>query len=294
MTKHARRRILNTILFAFIVSLASCNNNCNPTPVTSGIPDPFEVTGSGNHGEASVGVIAPGSGGACSDGRIYISSEGPNLVTRSLAAPGSGPFDAPMPPLGPSQSIGSSDNQIARLANGDLLLLWQADTKANLSDGSTPGWWTDWAVQTQKDGVDITKVTNITNKDRNGFRSAHLLWRLSAASCQWSSPTALDSGELSTAFPSGLLHRGYCAQLAPGLAGFDRPELYVDPWGVNPNDPSKQRIYVSTFCGRCKTPPCPALQGVALDDDNVQVYTSLDSGATWKAGMRLPPRSLWQ
>jgi hypothetical protein len=139
--------------------------------------------------------------------------------------------------------------------------------------------------------IDIPAVTDAKNKHpgRNGFRSAHLLWYFPAANCQWStSPTAVDSGELSTILPSGLLQRGYCAQLAPGLAGFDRPELYVDPWGVNPSDPSKQRIYVSTFCGRCKHPPCAVMQG-ALDDDNVQVYTSLDSGATWKAGMRLDP-----
>src|ERR1700752_1676754 len=121
MTKHTRRTILNTILFAFIVSLASCNDNCNPAPTTSGIPNPVEVTGSGaNNGEATVGAIAPGSGGLCSDGRIYVATGGHHLLMRKLTNPGTGPFDDSFPAAGPSQSsAGSSDNQIARLANGD-------------------------------------------------------------------------------------------------------------------------------------------------------------------------------
>jgi hypothetical protein len=262
------------------------------------------VTGSGTkHGEATVGAIAPGSGSTCSEGRIYVATGGHNLLMRKLANPGAGPFfNETFPAAGPSQSSsGSSDNQMARLANGDLLLLWQGNTTATLSDGSTPDWWNNWLVETKWDDpatkedhslVDVPGVLKVLTEPqhlngRQGFRSAHLLWRFSAATCQWSGPTAVDSGELSTTFRNGLLQRGYCAQLAPGLAGFDRPELYVDPWGVNSND--KQRIYVSTFCGRCKKPPCPSNQGLPLDDDNVQLYTSLDSGATWKPGIRLNP-----
>ena len=69
---------------------------------------------------------------------------------------------------------------------------------------------------------------------------------------------------------------GYCADLYPWGGGFDRPELYVDPWEVDPNDNSKQRILVSTRCQRS-------------DDDSTQIFTSPDSGVTWEpSGIRLP------
>lgn len=236
--------------------------------------------------------------------RIYLASEGPHLLMRTLFNPGNGPFGVSMPGLGPTQQIKfSSDHQMARLANGDVLLMWQGSTNAPLSFVSPgqlqPAWWGDWNVMKQWD-FDITGKSPVGDNQnfidflndhiggRNGLRSANLLWRFSASTCEWSAtPLAFDAGEVSGIKRDLSKQVGYCAQLAPGLAGFDRLELYADPWGVDSTDSNKQRLYVSTLCGRCERPPCPALQNRALSDDNVQVFVSPDTGATWQPAMRI-------
>lgn len=287
MTKLTRRLFLNTIMVVVVGSAGGCESSCK-----SGAPDAVELTGDGSHGEMTVGVVPPGKG-ACSAGRIYIASQNPNLLMRKLINPDNGPYDVAPPATDPLQNLTAFDNQLARLTNGDLLLLWLGGTTAPLSTAAReaqggintlPPWWDNWNVI---DNQAVLKEKALFPNGRKGYRAALLLWRFSAAECKWSAtPIALDAGEVSGSSGQGS-SLGYCAQLAPKFAGFDRPELYVDPWGVNPNDSSKQRIYVSTACARCLEPPCPALAGQALDDDNMQVFSSLDSGVTWDSGRRL-------
>lgn len=307
MTKLTRRLVLNAIILSVIVTNAGFSG-CNQTPTTNPVPLPFQVTGEHQYRELGVAVVTP-TPGDCKEGRIVISggSDPQSLLIRNLNGPVNGPFDAPFPALPSQGQLIAWDNQIARLANGDLILLWQGSTTAPLSDaalaaqggvGNLPPWWKKWNVNTKWDDpndgspalVDNPKVTTFFNNNpgnRNGLRSAHFLWRFSAVGCAWSGPFALDAGEVSGTRSDGST-LGYCAQLAPGLAGFDRPELYVDPWGYNPSvSVSKQRIYVSTLCGRCLEPPCAALVDQGLDDDSVQVFMSPDSGASWQTGMRL-------
>jgi hypothetical protein len=72
------------------------------------------------------------------------------------------------------------------------------------------------------------------------------------------------------------VHADQCAQGVPWVAGFDRPELYADPWGVDPNDASKQRLYLTTACSRTD------------GDNSQQVFVSADSGKAWSGRLHLP------
>src|SRR6185295_10371236 len=132
MSRIGKRTILKTTLLFVFVAVGSCKSSCKNTPTTSPVSAPFELTSNGGHGEMTLGVVAPTTG-PCSDGRIIVASGNPQLLVRNLLSPGSGPFGAPRPATGPSQSsAGWTDNQIARLANGDLLLLWLGQTTAQL------------------------------------------------------------------------------------------------------------------------------------------------------------------
>ena len=301
MTKSTGRQILNTLVVLVVLVIAGSKSGCKPQPATSPLANPTEITGSQQaYREMCISAVAPTPGG-CSNGQIVVTASD-GILMRAINSPASGPYDAPFPAIPSGGALGAWDNQLVRLANGDLLLLWQATTTAPLSlspNQVLPSWWNNWAAKTKWDDPNDNSSALVENPEvkkflddngaRNGFRSAHFLWRFSASECKWTSPMVMDSGKLTGTKSDGANAAAYCAQLAPKLAGFDRPELYADPWGVDPNDPTKtkQRVYVSTLCGRCLNAPCPVLAGQALDDDSVQVFMSPDSGATWQTGMRL-------
>jgi hypothetical protein len=301
MTTHAHTTLRNIALL-MILTTAGCKSGCNPTKQTSPGSDPVQLTGTGpTYVEMTAAAAAPTGGGACKDGMIVVASGSagggpPQLLMGQLQAPfprsydlagwdygsslwakrGSGALNPPPTPV--SDAPEGSDNQAARLANGDLLVMWNGSTKSALPGGqSLPLWWSDWGSGGMPSGLQSRFPTGA----RDGYRPAQVFWRYSCSNGQWSAtPGILDSGSavVMTNGPNQTLlsKPGYCAELYPWGGGFDRPELFVDPWGVDPNDNSKQRILVSTRCLRS-------------DDDSTQIFTSPDSGVTWDpSGIRLP------
>lgn len=272
MTTRARGRVRNAALL-MVLATASCKTDCNPTKQTNPGNDPVQLIGAGsNYVEISAAAAAPIGNGVCKDGMILVATGGSNkqLLMGSVLPPFPTAFDmaewdgstkwaklgsgAIQPPATPTTDAPFGwDNQTARLANGDLLLMWNGRTTSLLTNTSELTWWDN-------------------PPGRNGFRPAQVFWRYSCSNGQWSATSSvLDSGTATVLDQAGTPRsRGYCAELKPGVGGFDRPELYVDPFTVDPNDAGKQRIYVSTDCKRSDT------------DRRVQIFASPDSGTTWE------------
>jgi hypothetical protein len=282
VTKQSTRIIISTTMLVIVLTFAGCENACKVAEKPSPTPDATQLTGSGDsYVEITAAASAPTGSGPCKDGMILAAAGNgtQQLLMGHLQTPlpasfdlagwdgttwkkrGSGTLDPP--PTGPTESPEGSDNQTARLANGDLLLMWNGATRSPLPNSSIISWWNDWGTP----GNVIPEVLKPRFPDgqRNGFRAAQVFWRYSCAQGKWLDTRILDGGLAQALDMNGKLQVGYCAKGAPYVTGFDRPELYVDPWGVNA---SEQRIYVSTRCSR-------------PDDDSSQVFMSPDTGATW-------------
>lgn len=309
MTRQRKRIVKSTAMLVMVLAIASCKKSCEVVEKTSPTPGPVQLVGSGDtYVEITAAASAPlGGSGPCKDGMILVTGgngtqqllmggiqaplpasydlAGWDAGSKSWAKRGTGPLDPP--PTGASEEPAGSDNQTARLANGDLLLMWNGTTKASLSNSASLPWWDNWGPKP----ADLPQFANGVwppNFARAGWRAAQVIWRYSCAQGKWLSTTMLDGG-LAQALPIPPVKNaegrskpaepeaGRCVQSPPWVRGFDRPELYVDPWGVNEKDNSLQRIFVSTRCSR-------------FDDDSTQVFTSWDSGATWNpSGIRLDP-----
>ena len=294
MTTRSYTRVRNLALLT-LLAIAGCKSSCEPSTKTSSATDSIELTGSApTYVELSSAAVAPTGSGACKDGLILVAAgstggDPQNLLMGPVQPPFATSYDLaewiydtstwnklgtgslPAPPTPSTDAPEGSDSQAARLANGDLLLMWSGSTKSALS-GNQPSWWNDWGPSGMPSGFSSRFPTG----DRAGFRSAQLFWRYSCSNGQWSStPGMLDSGSAVVLVPdpnnaqSTQVQVGFCGELSPGVGGFDRPELFVDPWGVDPQDAAKQRILVSTLCRR-------------TTGDSILVFTSPDSGLTWE------------
>jgi hypothetical protein len=300
MTKQHAKLVRNLIALIVPLTFTLGLNGCpTPTPVPAPIPNAFQLTGTGNtYVEMTAAVSPPWPGsGPCKDGMILVASGAaggwpPQLLMGKLTTPvpasydlagwdgakwakrGSGSIDAP--PTGATEAPEGSDNQAGRLANGDLLFTWNGSTKAALPDGSHPSWWNDWG--TAGNVIPEGLKPRFPSGQRDGYRAAQVIWRYSCTDGKWVNTGMLDGGVAKAIDKNGVAQAGYCVQGAPWVSGFDRPELYVDPWGLDPSGNLKnQRIYFSTRCSRSSG-----------DDDSTQVFMSPDSGATWtQAAIRL-------
>src|ERR1700726_1863944 len=157
------------------------------------------------------------------------------------------------------------DTVIARLRDGHFLLSAAGNSHTECG----------WAViqHEGKTKFDSTAVGVVVHPDwwnwpdsdkphdspRNGLRSAEVMWR-SLDGESWDQPSALDAGVVAAVGSSGATSQGYCAPLAPGFGGFDRPELYSNPFG--------DRVFMTT---ECATP-----QGWSIP-----LFVSHDAGQTW-------------
>lgn len=221
--------------------------------------------------ETSVGVDAVGN-----DQRIFAFGFGKGLsVKLSDLATNPAPISTANlpPPDFPDTNHWANDQLTVQLANGDVLLAWNGASKipdANLE--SSAAWWNNWPTP---DGKAPSAYTP-PGLERDGLRPAILLWRWSSAKDSWDAGTPLDSAYAGGVAANGTIQKDQCAQGVPWVAGFDRPELYADPWGVKPNDISQQRLYLTTQCGRSD------------GDNSQQVYVSPDSGTSWSGSLRLP------
>ena len=293
MTTRSHKR-LKTLALLPLLAIAGCKSSCEPSKQTSPATDPIELTGTApTYVELTAAAAGPTGNGACKDGIVLVAAGSTDGDPQNLLmGPVQGPFPAaydlaewnydtstwdklgtgtlPAPPTPTTDAPEGSDSQAARLANGDLLLMWNGSTKASLGSGAKPSWWSNWGPSGMPEGL----LKRFPTGHRDGYRPAQVFWRYSCANGQWSStPGMLDSGSavvLVTDPTTKTIQSqvGYCAEFSPWVGGFDRPELFVDPWGVDPKDPSKQRILISTLCRRST-------------GDTIQVFTSPDSGQTW-------------
>jgi hypothetical protein len=215
--------------------------------------------------EVSAGVASNGT-----NRTLFAFGTGKGL-SRAIPVAGAAPFDIVLPG---SPGVGghwANDQLTVQLANGDFLLSWNGYSNTFDAQSETSDWWDKWLTA---DGLAPAGVGYPV--DRDGIRPAELLWRFSAASGSWGPVNKLDSALVGATDTTGAVQRGYCAQAPPWVGGFDRPELYADPWSVGA-DPLIQRLYMTTRCAR-------------IDDDSSQVFASFDSGATWQdSTLRLPP-----
>lgn len=267
MERSAAARSLRLVGIVLVASTALPVPGRGAEPIPS--PTPF---GLGTRGWETVAeLIHPRPWCPNGSAVIAVGNFGQQVMARPLN--GSMPPPSVFPPHPSGTSLGPAgwDNQLGRLVNGDLLMLANATTSESLPAASQPAWWNTWVSdeEAKKAGVPIP---------RNGYRQAEELWRSSCGldAASWSAPVTLDSALAGATDAAGNVQPGYCGKRGPWIEGWDRPELEVDPWGANPQQPRKQRIYVSSKCDR--------------DDDNSsQVWMSPDTGATWSnATFRLP------
>jgi hypothetical protein len=294
------------LILLMVLSFAACNTGCkpannspgNPPGAPPGKPSPtptptvFQLKGNGDSYVEITAVASPplGGNGPCKDGMILAGAgDGrPRLLMGSLLSPPAS-YDLaendgfkwiktgsiePPPEVATEAAIGS-DNQTALAANGDLLIMWNGSTKAPLANGPSLSWWNDWG--TPGNTVSPNFGFMFPDGKRNGFRGALVLWRYSCSQGKWLATNILDAGKDKALDKNNTPQAGYNAYWAP-YAGFDREELYLDPWGVDPKDTSKQRIFVTT---RVERP----------GDRTWQLFTSPDTGATWNPGIRFLDRA---
>ena len=245
-----------TLLIA-VIALAACVQLDVSTPLTP-FPVAFPQTNLRDDPETAIGGIAPSP--QCPEGRIVLSTRSGHLNSFPLAHPLSRD-QIRVEDIRPGPYTRGSDNQLVRLANGDLLVVYLGATDSALP-GPLPDWWRD-------------------GRTPDGTRGALLTWRTSCWPV-WEGPWLLDSAS-AVALDGGSPHQpttGLCAQSMPGVGGFDRPEIFVDPWGVNVDDVRKQRIFASI---QCKVEmPRPL-------DRQIAIFVSDDSGVTWKpSSIRFP------
>ncbi len=289
MTLQSQRMVRTTLLVLVfgLVGFTRC-----PTETTSPTPTAVQLTGKGDsYVEITLAASPPVGDGPCKNGMILAGAgDGTERVLMgSLQAPLPSSYNVAQwddiiwtqkgtmdtPPTRDTELPVGSDNQTATLANGDLVLMWNGGTKAPLRyTGANLSWWDDWGHGNVVNGQFVNHPWFKDDPKRKGFRGALILWRYSCAQGKWLNTTMMDAATAEPIDVNGKPQRGYNAAWAP-YYGFDREELYVDPWGVDAGDNSKQRIFVST---RIENPI----------DRVWEVFMSSDTGGHWNpAGIRL-------
>jgi hypothetical protein len=255
-------------LSPFALTACTCKSLAS-AQAQSPIPNPLELDAKGDGWtEISAGVVPVIS--VSGDGKFFVFGNS-NGLARGLHTAGPGPFDIPLPSAPNIGGYWSNDQQTIQLANGDMLLSWNGYSNTFDEQFKSSEWWNKWPTA---DGNAPGGVGYPV--ERGGIRPAELLWRYSAQDDKWSTTVnKLDAALVGALDANGKVQRSYCAQGVPWVVGFDRPELYADPWGVDKTDPTKQRLVLSVRCQRS-------------DDDSRQIFVSNDSGAVWQdSGIRL-------
>jgi hypothetical protein len=167
----------------------------------------------------------------------------------------------------------SNDQINVQLAGGDFLLAWNGvSQKPDAALAKTAPWWNQWPLGADNK-PNIPSVYGDASTKRAGRRPAILIWRWNSLSDSWGPISALDSAYAGGRNVDGMVHSDQCAQGVPWVAGFDRPELYADPWGAGAGG---QRLYLTTACSRPD------------GDNSEQLFVSSDTGQSWSGSLRLP------
>lgn len=231
------------LLSSLLLSAACSNFKVTTLPAAVAL-----TTGANYDAETSAVAIPPegkcGDGSNVPNGRLLVASGGATLTgggaQRLLFRDLVGGGMTEVHPLKDSSffpivdgDFGSADNQIVRLANGDLLLFWLGSTWTDFTDasGNHPEWWNDTT--------------------QPGQRGAMHVWRSHDCGDTWLYDTTMDSAKMKVPDPAGdpsdQNDEGRCAWPQDGTlnggywpGGWDREQVYVDPF--------EDRVYVSAGC----------------------------------------------
>ena len=168
--------------------------------------------------------------------------------------------------------VGGYDNTAATVPDGSALVqmsgaTWNADITPK------PGWWS-----TDIPGVAPSKYREATP----GIRGFETFWKVSGCAPDGAgaeSPTWTVAGSMDAALAGAVDTNGaqqasdYCALNPGGVADWDRPEIYADPFKAG-------RIFISLACAR-KTSAADWLETEVI-------YRSDDGGAGWTPAIGVP------
>lgn len=202
--------------------------------------------------ETTAAIVSPS---ASEPGLCFVES-GVTLLSRTFSADGVVGDLVPvrLPPLSGSEASLAIDNQIVRLASGELFLVRQSQTSSEVTAPPAAA-----AAFAQWQGY------------VGGKRAIQATWRSSERGRTWARVGSIDSA---------LVLDGTCGwpqevNGKPWVGGWDRPEVYVDPWTGN--------MFLSMGC---VAGTAPAYRSHHLDAE--LVFVSRDEGTSWKLAAKLP------
>ncbi len=202
--------------------------------------------------ETTAAIVSPSGK---EPGLCFVES-GVTLLARTFSADGAlgdlVPVTLPSPVR--SEPGPSVHNQVVRLASGELFLVRQGVASAEVTaPPAAAAAFAQWQAST------------------GGERVVLSTWRSSERGRTWTRVGSLDSA---------LVLDGTCGwprevEGKPRPGGWDRPQVYVDPWTGN--------LFLAMGC---VAGTAPAFRDHAVTDSIV--YSSRDEGTTWKLAARLP------
>lgn len=169
--------------------------------------------------------------------------------------------------------VAGNDNMVVPLHDGSVLVAMGGPTW-NDNLGRHPGWW-------GHDYPDANSATSIRVGQAAGQRAFLAFWHVQChveggrERLSWTNTGIIDAATLPGRDAGQGAHPGgYCALNPSGIGGWDRPEMYVDPFRPS-------RVYLELRCTLLNK------KDVARDDTDT-VYISDDLGQNWRLGMALP------
>jgi hypothetical protein len=169
--------------------------------------------------------------------------------------------------------VAGNDNMVVPLHDGSVLVAMGGPTW-NDNLGRHPAWW-------GHDYPDASSPTVRTGQAA-GQRAFLAFWHVQChvergrERLSWTNSGIIDAATLPGRDIRQSMHSGgYCALNPSGIGGWDRPEIYVDPFRTS-------RIYQELRCTLLDK------KGDTRDDTDT-VYISDDLGQNWRLGLALPP-----
>jgi hypothetical protein len=228
----------------------------DPKPAPTVQPDDvvFSNTQKRPHGEVeTTSAVLPAAGKL--PGLAFVES-GQTLLARRMEPDGKiGPLEAvELPPLGPGESLLAIDNMLVRLKSGELLLIRQSQTTADVT--APPA-----AAKAFAEWRDYTK----------GNRAFQAVWRSSERGRKWTRLPNLDCA---------LVLDGVCGwpqqvNGKPWVGGWDRPEAYVDTWNGT--------VFLTMGC---TSGTAPLFKSHYFEHE--MLFVSRDEGETWTPSFQMP------
>ncbi len=202
--------------------------------------------------ETTAAIVSPSGKDA---GLLFVES-GVTLLSRTFSAEGAVGDLVPvvLPPLAGSETSLAIDNQIVRLASGELFLVRQSQKASEVTaPPAAAAAFAQWQAYI------------------GGRRAIQATWRSSGRGRTWARVGSIDSA---------LVLDGACGwpqevNGKPWVGGWDRPEVYVDPWTGN--------VFLTMGC---VAGSAPAFRDHALDAEIL--FVSRDEGTSWKVAAKLP------